>query len=64
MTTPAILPAGTTFANGVDGLHANGANWATELTIVRTDAQSYGQPRYIVADGNGRRFYAYRDRSY
>jgi hypothetical protein len=64
MSAPTALATGATFVNGVDGLHANGANWAMTLTVVRTDPQSYGQPRYIVTDKSGRHYYAYRNRSY
>lgn len=59
----AILPNGATFSNGVDGLHANGAHRGVVLTVVRTDP-SYGQPRYVVRDEHGRRFYAYARVSY
>jgi hypothetical protein len=58
MTSTDTLPAGTTFANGVDGLHAH-TNWGETLTIVKRDPQAYGSVRYIVADSEGRRMYAF-----
>ena len=56
MTT--ILVSGQQFRNGVDGLHAVGANWNTLLTVVKRDPSAYGATRYVVLDSYGRHCYA------
>ncbi|AEJ92249.1 hypothetical protein OPTIMUS_226 [Mycobacterium phage Optimus] len=50
---------GRTFANGIDGLHAVGANWAERLTIVRKDESAYGVSRYMTTDKYGAHHWAY-----
>ncbi|QQM15373.1 hypothetical protein SEA_POUND_219 [Mycobacterium phage Pound] len=50
---------GQTFANGIDGLHAVGANWAERLTIVRKDESAYGVSRYMTTDKYGAHHWAY-----
>jgi hypothetical protein len=57
------LATGVTFTAGTE-LHANGAPFGVTLTVVRTDPQSYGQPRYITRDEHGRHYYAYANRAY
>ncbi|WP_062937393.1 hypothetical protein, partial [Acinetobacter baumannii] len=51
--------SGQTFANGIDGLHEVGANWAERLTIVRKDESAYGVSRYMTTDKYGAHHWAY-----
>lgn len=55
----AMAATGATFRNGIDGLHCTGANWGALMTVVRIDPNAYGTTRFIVADANGRRGYAF-----
>lgn len=53
MASPATLVAGGVTPNGIGGVYAVGADWASPVTLVARDV-SYGCERWTVRTAAGR----------